>query len=80
MPTAGGRTLKGTVDAPTDLLSSSPGKIADRGSDLRRGHEVAGVDIDERVVTVAGPDGEFDRSYGDLFVATGPSPPSPGRR
>jgi len=63
--------LKGTVDALTDLLSSSPDEIADRGSDLRRGHEVVGVDIDERVVTVAGPDGEFDRPYGDLLVATG---------
>jgi NADPH-dependent 2,4-dienoyl-CoA reductase/sulfur reductase-like enzyme len=63
----------GVVERLTDLLSLSPADIADRGIDLRRGHEVTAVDPDARTVTVRGPDGSFEQPYGDLLVATGAS-------
>ena len=63
--------VKGEVEKLEDLLSLTPEEIAERGIDLRRGHEVLGVDTDARTVRVAGPDGEFEQPYGDLLVATG---------
>jgi NADPH-dependent 2,4-dienoyl-CoA reductase/sulfur reductase-like enzyme len=63
--------VKGSVPRLTDLLSLSPDDVEKRGIDLRREHEVVGVDADARTVTVDGPDGEFEQSYGDLLIATG---------
>jgi len=64
--------VKGEIPALTDLLSLSPAEAADRGIDLRREHAVTGIDIDERTVTVRGPDGDrHEQPYGDLLVATG---------
>jgi len=64
--------VKGEVAALTDLLSLSPEAAADRGIDLRREHEVTGIDTDERTVSVRGPDGDrHEQPYGDLLVATG---------
>jgi NADPH-dependent 2,4-dienoyl-CoA reductase/sulfur reductase-like enzyme len=64
--------VKGEVEHLTDLLSLSPGEIESRGIDLRRGHEVVGVDTDAQTVTVTRPDGDrHDQQYGDLLLATG---------
>jgi NADPH-dependent 2,4-dienoyl-CoA reductase/sulfur reductase-like enzyme len=63
--------VKGEVDKLEDLLSLSPADIEERGIDLRREHEVTAVDTHEGTVTVAGPDGTHERSYGDLLVGTG---------
>ncbi|WP_436907089.1 FAD-dependent oxidoreductase [Halosimplex marinum] len=64
--------VKGEVADLTDLLSLSPEDIDERGIDLRREHEVTGLDTDDRTVTVRGPDGDRrERPYGDLLVATG---------
>lgn len=63
--------VKGDVESLTDLLSLSPAEIEERGIDLRRGHEVVGVDPEGETVTVRHDDGRFERSYGDLLVATG---------
>ena len=63
--------VKGEVDALTDLLSLSPGAIAERGIDLRRNHEVVGVDPDAGTVTVEGEQERVEQPYGDLLVATG---------
>ncbi|SHG91674.1 FAD-dependent oxidoreductase [Halobaculum gomorrense] len=63
--------IKGEVEELTDLLSLSPAEIDDRGIDLRREHEVVGVDTDARTVAVDGPGGSFEQPYGDLVVATG---------
>jgi NADPH-dependent 2,4-dienoyl-CoA reductase/sulfur reductase-like enzyme len=63
--------VKGEVDDLEGLLSLRPDDVADRGIDLRRGHEVVAVDPDAETVTVEGPDGRFDQPYGDLLVATG---------
>jgi NADPH-dependent 2,4-dienoyl-CoA reductase/sulfur reductase-like enzyme len=63
--------VKGEVERLGDLLSLSPADIADRDIDLRRNHEVVGLDPDDGTVTVDGPDGEFEQTYGDLLIATG---------
>ena len=63
--------VKGEVEHLTDLLSLSPAAAADRGIDLRREHEVVGVDTDARTVTVADNGAPTEVSYGDLLVATG---------
>jgi NADPH-dependent 2,4-dienoyl-CoA reductase/sulfur reductase-like enzyme len=63
--------VKGAVDRLTDLLSLRPDEVAERGIDLRRGHEVVDLDPDRRVVTVAADGDRYDQPYGDLLVGTG---------
>ena len=63
--------VKGEVEHLSDLLSLSPEDAADRGIDLRRGHEVVGVDTDAGTVTVAYDGETTEQPYGDLLVATG---------
>jgi NADPH-dependent 2,4-dienoyl-CoA reductase/sulfur reductase-like enzyme len=63
--------VKGEVPEITDLLSLRPEDVRDRGIDLRRGHEVVGIDTRRGEVTVRGPDGEFAQAYGDLLIGTG---------
>ena len=65
--------IEGSVDRLTDLLSLSPADIEDRGIDLRRGHEVVGVDPGGRTVTVRTENERYDLSYDELLVATGAS-------
>ena len=65
--------VKGTVERLTDLLSLSPADVADRGIDLRRGHEVVSVSPEERTVTVEADGDRFDQPYAELLVATGAS-------
>jgi len=59
------------VDSLLDMTTLSPADVADRGIDLRRGHEVTGLAPDRDAVRVAGPDGAFDQPFSDLLVATG---------
>jgi len=63
--------VEGSVERLTDLLSLSPSDIADRGIDLRRGHEVVSVDPEERTVAVRADGQRFDQPYSELLVATG---------
>jgi len=63
--------VKGEVDRLKDLLSLSPEAAEERGIDLRRGHEVVGVDTDAGTVTVEADGATFEQPYGDLLVATG---------
>jgi NADPH-dependent 2,4-dienoyl-CoA reductase/sulfur reductase-like enzyme len=64
--------VNGAVEHLTDLLALSPEGIESRGIDLRRGHEVVGIDTASRTVTVAEPDGErHTQAYGDLLLACG---------
>jgi NADPH-dependent 2,4-dienoyl-CoA reductase/sulfur reductase-like enzyme len=63
--------VKGQVESLADLLSLTPPEIEERGIDLRRGHEVVGIDTAADTVTVDGPDGTFEQPYGDLLIATG---------
>ncbi|MEF8852866.1 MAG: FAD-dependent oxidoreductase [Haloarculaceae archaeon] len=64
--------VKGEVERLDDLVSVTAEEfVEERGVDLRTNHEVTAIDRERRVVTVAGPDGEFEQPYGDLLVATG---------
>jgi len=63
--------VKGEVERLDDLLSLRPEEIEERGIDLRRRHEVTAIEPDRSTVTVSGPEGEFEQSYGDLLIATG---------
>jgi NADPH-dependent 2,4-dienoyl-CoA reductase/sulfur reductase-like enzyme len=63
--------VKGDVENLTDLLSLTPEEIADRGIDLRRGHEVVSVNPESETVTVAADGERFEQPYSDLLVATG---------
>ena len=63
--------VKGEVDSLLDMLSLTPSEARERGIDLRREHEVVGIDTDASTVSVDGPDGQFEQPYGDLLVATG---------
>ena len=63
--------VKGEVERLDDLLSLSPEDAAERGIDLRRGHEVVAVDTDEQTVTVESAGATFEQPYSDLLVATG---------
>ncbi|MFC7228781.1 FAD-dependent oxidoreductase [Salinirubellus salinus] len=64
--------VKGDIESLEDLVSvPAESFVEERGIDLRTNHEVTSIDTEARTVTVAGPDGEFEQSYGDLLVATG---------
>ena len=64
--------IEGRIERMSDLLSLSPSDIDERGIDLRRGHEVVGVDPDAKSVAVETTAGDrIEQSYGDLLVATG---------
>jgi NADPH-dependent 2,4-dienoyl-CoA reductase/sulfur reductase-like enzyme len=64
--------VKGDVDTLEDLVSIPPSDFREeRGIDLRMNHEVIDLDAASESVTVEGPDGMFDQSYGDLLLATG---------
>jgi len=64
--------IEGRVERMSDLLSLSPSEVAERGIDLRRGHEVVGVDPDAETVAVETAAGDsLEQAYDDLLVATG---------
>ena len=63
--------VKGEVDDLLSLTTLTPDEITERGIDLRREHEVVEIDTARETVTVAGPDGTFEQSYGDCLLATG---------
>ncbi len=63
--------VKGEVSSLRDLLSLSPDAAEERGIDLRREHEVVGVDTDAETVTVEHDGERFEQPYRDLLVATG---------
>lgn len=63
--------VKGEVENLTDLLTLRPADVAERGVDLRRNHEVVGINTRAGTVTVTHDDEAFDHRYGDLLIATG---------
>ncbi|MFC6754096.1 FAD-dependent oxidoreductase, partial [Halorubrum tibetense] len=64
--------IEGRVERLSNLLSLSPSEVAERGIDLRRGHEVVSVDSDAKTVAVEAATGEsLTQPYSDLLVATG---------
>jgi NADPH-dependent 2,4-dienoyl-CoA reductase/sulfur reductase-like enzyme len=63
--------VKGEIEEQSSLLSLSPEEIDERGIDLRRDHEVVGIDTDAKTVTVEADGERTEQEYGDLLVATG---------
>ncbi|MEA1932052.1 MAG: FAD-dependent oxidoreductase [Euryarchaeota archaeon] len=63
--------IEGRINQLSNLLSLSPEEADERGIDLRRGHEVTGVDPEAQTVSVESDGETFDQPYGDLLVATG---------
>ncbi|OYR55227.1 FAD-dependent oxidoreductase [Halorubrum halodurans] len=64
--------IEGRIERISNLLSLSPSEVDERGIDLRRGHEVVGVDPDDGRVAVETADGDrVEQAYGNLLVATG---------
>jgi NADPH-dependent 2,4-dienoyl-CoA reductase/sulfur reductase-like enzyme len=70
--------VEGTVDRLEDLVSvTAEEAVEERGLDLRRWHEVTGIDTDEDVVTGRNEDGTFEQPYDHLLLATGAAPTPP---
>ncbi|MDZ7850929.1 MAG: FAD-dependent oxidoreductase [Halodesulfurarchaeum sp.] len=66
--------VKGEIDALEDLVSIPATEFREkRDIDLRTEHEVVAIDTRAKKVTVEGPDGTFEQSYGELLVGTGAS-------
>ena len=64
--------VKGEIVELEDLVVMEPRKIIEeRGIDLRRRHEVVGIDPEERTVTVENGDDRYEERYDKLLVATG---------
>ncbi len=66
--------VKGEIADLEDLQVLEPRKIIEeRGIDLRRHHEVVGIDRDRKAVTVEADGDRYEESYDALLVATGGS-------
>ena len=64
--------VKGEIADVEDLVVVRPEKfVEERGIDVRRHHEVVGVDREEQTVTVDSADGRYEREYDKLLLATG---------
>ena len=70
--------IEGSVSDLEQLVSLTPEEIIeDRNIDLRRFHEVTGIDTGTKSVTVRNEDGEFEQPYDHLLVSTGAAPTAP---
>ncbi len=70
--------IGGLVETEGALIARSPEEHRRRGVDVRTGHEVVGVDLDARSVSVRGPDGSEERhGFDQLMIATGATPVVP---
>ncbi|MEU4425994.1 FAD-dependent oxidoreductase [Actinoplanes sp. NPDC024001] len=71
--------IGGLVDGPDELIARDPAAFHDAGIEVRTGHEVTGIDLDARTVTVrdlaAGR--EVREGFDELVYATGASPVRP---
>jgi NADPH-dependent 2,4-dienoyl-CoA reductase/sulfur reductase-like enzyme len=64
--------VKGEIQSLEDLVSVTPEQFReDRDIDLRTGHEVVGIDPEDRTVTARSDDGTVVQAYDDLLIATG---------
>jgi NADPH-dependent 2,4-dienoyl-CoA reductase/sulfur reductase-like enzyme len=75
--------IAGTVATEAELISRSPEKHRANGIDVRVRHEVVGIDLDRRTVSVRDLDGErsFDEPFDALVYGAGSvpmRPPVPG--
>ncbi len=64
--------IKGEIQSLEDLVSITPEEFRkERDIDLRTGHEVTGIDPDDRAVTVERDGDEIRQPYDHLLIATG---------
>ncbi|MFQ3320414.1 MAG: NADPH-dependent 2,4-dienoyl-CoA reductase/sulfur reductase-like enzyme, partial [Natronomonas sp.] len=64
--------VKGEIQTLEELVSVTPEEFREeRDIDLRTGHEVVGIDADDRTVTARSDGGETTVSYDHLLIATG---------
>ncbi len=64
--------IKGEIQSLEDLVSITPEEFRQkRDIDLRTGHDVVGIDPDERTVTVESDAGTTVQAYDHLLIATG---------
>ncbi|MDG5757887.1 FAD-dependent oxidoreductase [Natronococcus sp. A-GB1] len=70
--------VKGEIQSLEDLVSVTPEEFREeRDIDLRTGHEVVGIDPDEKTVTAESEDGTVEQSYDSLLLATGAAATEP---
>lgn len=71
--------IGGTVDGPDALIARTPEEFHKAGIEVRTRHEVTGIDLDARTVTVRDLDAGQDRREGfdELVYAAGASPVRP---
>jgi NADPH-dependent 2,4-dienoyl-CoA reductase/sulfur reductase-like enzyme len=71
--------IGGTVDGPDTLIARTPAEFRKAGIEVRTRHEVTGIDLDSRKVTVRDLDAGSTRTEGfdELVYATGASPVRP---
>ncbi|HEV2087684.1 MAG TPA: FAD-dependent oxidoreductase [Cryptosporangiaceae bacterium] len=70
--------IGGVVENQDALIARGPDAHRRRGIDVRTGHEVVGIDLDARSVTVRGPGAAEERhGFDQLVVATGATPVAP---
>ncbi|GIF16845.1 FAD-dependent oxidoreductase [Actinoplanes teichomyceticus] len=72
--------IGGVVDGPDALLARTPEQFREQGIDVRTRHEVTGIDLAARTVTVRDLDGGRDlrEDFDELVYATGATPVRPG--
>lgn len=70
--------LGGVVESVDKLIMRTPERFRDKYDiDARTGHEVTGIDLDARTVTVRSQEGESIVAFDQLVVATGGKPLRP---
>ncbi|MBW6434577.1 FAD-dependent oxidoreductase [Actinoplanes hulinensis] len=67
----------GLVDGPQALIARDPERFRQDGIEVRTGHEVTGIDLDKRTVTVRAGDRVFDEGFDQLVYAAGATPVRP---
>ncbi|MEV6349345.1 FAD-dependent oxidoreductase [Actinoplanes sp. NPDC051851] len=72
--------IGGVVDGPDALVARDPAAFREAGIDVRTRHEVTGIDLTARTVTVRDLDGgrELREGFDELVYATGATPVRPG--
>ncbi len=67
----------GVLDDPEALIARSPSTHRDRGVDVRTGHDVIGIDLERRKLTVVAEGAERREPFDTLVIATGATPVRP---
>ncbi|WP_092545877.1 FAD-dependent oxidoreductase [Actinoplanes derwentensis] len=65
------------VDGPDELIARDPATFRKDGIDVRTGHEVTGIDLGARTVTVRNSDRTFTEGFDLLMYAAGAQPVRP---